>query len=283
MALHDILVHVDGSEDGNASLDLAVALARQHQAHLTGLFVRDTMLVSAGAGALGYTNWQLVEALMQQLGDELRDAGAKAQAAFTERVAREGITGEWRSVEGPTPETVTKHARFADLCVLRQPKPGSAAESAYLDLAETVLFASGRPLLIDSYAASPARPLNNVLVAWNGTREAARAVNDALPILGSARTVTVLTVNPGGGPGEADLSASNMAQHLARHGVTATAMHTVATEIDVGNLLLNSISDTGADLLVMGGYGHTRAREMMLGGTTRLVLRHMTVSVLMSH
>lgn len=282
MALRDILVHVDGTQEGLASVELAASLAQQHGAHLTGLFVRDTMLALPGAGSLGYTNWQLVEALMQQLDEGLTQGATTGQEQFEGCLRREAISGSWRQTEGVTAEVVPEHARYADLCVIRQPRPDTPAAAAYLDLAESTLFAAGRPVLINSFAAARGRPIENVLVAWSGTRKSARAVNDAMPILQKAKAVTVLAINPGRGL-EGDVPAADMALHLTRHGVTATAMHTVAVDLDVGNVLLNSISDTGADLLVMGAYGHTRAREMMLGGATRTVLRHMTVAVLMSH
>jgi nucleotide-binding universal stress UspA family protein len=284
MALRDILVHADGTPEGLASLEMATALARQHDSHLTALYVRDTMLALPGSGSLGYTNWQLVEALMQQLDEALVKGATMAREQFEACLQREGISGEWRQAEGVTAEVVPLHARYSDLCIIRQPRPETPADASYLDLAETTLFGAGRPVLIDSFATQPGRPFDNVLIAWSGTREATRGVHDAMAILQAAKSVTVLAVNPGRGiNGDGEVPAEDMAAHLARHGVTATAMHTVAVDIDIGNVLLNGISDVGADLLVMGAYGHSRAREMMLGGATRTVLRHMTVPVLMSH
>ena len=125
---------------------------------------------------------------------------------------------------------------------------------------------------------------SNVLVAWNATREAARAVNDAMPILQKAEKVTVLSINPpseeAGGP---VWPAADIALHLARHGVKAEASSTVSHEIDVGNAILSRAADFGSDLIVMGGYGHSRQREFILGGVTRTLLGHMTVPVIMSH
>ncbi len=124
----------------------------------------------------------------------------------------------------------------------------------------------------------------NVLVAWNGSREATRAVNDALPILERADKVTVLAVNPGkNGNDHGDIPSADIALHLARHGVKAEASQTVSDELEVGSIILSRISDLGADLVVMGAYGHSRMRELMMGGVTRDLLRHMTVPVLMSH
>jgi nucleotide-binding universal stress UspA family protein len=122
------------------------------------------------------------------------------------------------------------------------------------------------------------------LVAWNASREAARALNDAIPLLEDAENVTVLSVNPKRGiRGEGDLPAADIALHLARHGMKAEASYVVAEDIGVGDALLSRAADLGSDLIVMGGYGHSRLREIVLGGATRTVLRHMTVPVLLSH
>jgi nucleotide-binding universal stress UspA family protein len=124
----------------------------------------------------------------------------------------------------------------------------------------------------------------NVLVAWNGSREATRAVNDALPILERAEKVTVLAVNPRKGGGDhGDIPSADIALHLARHGVKAEASQTVSNELEVGDTILSRLADFGSDLVVMGAYGHSRMRELLMGGVTRELLQHMTVPVLLSH
>ena len=128
-------------------------------------------------------------------------------------------------------------------------------------------------------------PGKRVLVAWDSSREAARAVNDSLPLLARADAVHVVSINPRGHkPGELDrLPGADICLQLARHGVKAEAQHLVATDIEVGDLLLSRAADMGADLLVMGAYGHSRWREIVLGGATRQILGEMTVPVIMSH
>ena len=121
----------------------------------------------------------------------------------------------------------------------------------------------------------------HAIVAWNGSREGARAVADAMPILEATKDVTVLVINPDRSMG--DTPGSAIALHLARHGITAEAAHITSRDIDVGDVLLNNVSDRGADLVVMGGYGTPRLRELIMGGMTRSILKHMTVPVLMSH
>jgi len=121
-----------------------------------------------------------------------------------------------------------------------------------------------------------------VLVAWNGSREATRAVHDALPLLRRAEKVTVLSIDPDE-DAEPRLPGADVSLHLARHGVTAQAATIAGTDVAVGDLLLSYAADHDIDLIVMGAYGHTRLREVVLGGATRTLLRHMTVPVLMSH
>jgi nucleotide-binding universal stress UspA family protein len=134
------------------------------------------------------------------------------------------------------------------------------------------------------YAGDGATLGETVLVAWNASREAARAVNDALPLLQQARAVTVLAVNPLGGiAGDGDVPAADIALHLARHGVKAEAAHTVAPDIPEGDAILDYAADIGADLVVAGGYGHSRMREFVFGGVTRSLLTEMTVPVFLSH
>jgi nucleotide-binding universal stress UspA family protein len=147
-----------------------------------------------------------------------------------------------------------------------------------------VLLASGRPLLAVPYAGQFERVGDRVLVAWNASREATRAVNDALPLLRGATIVTVLAVNPKHGiEGHGDVPAADIVLHLARHGVKAEAAHTIANDISEGDALLSYAADLGADLIVAGGYGHSRARETVFGGVTRTLLEEMTVPMLLSH
>lgn len=139
-------------------------------------------------------------------------------------------------------------------------------------------------MLIVPYAGRFDNVGRRIVIAWSSTREAARAVSDAMPFLESADLVNVLTIDPREGPdGHGELPGADIAVHLARHGVKAQIERTVSAGLPVGEVLLSRIADLGADLLVMGAYGHSRVRELLLGGATRSVLRSMTLPVLMSH
>ena len=157
-------------------------------------------------------------------------------------------------------------------------------ESDNTGVLETVLFDSGRPVLAIPFAGSLPTIGKRVLVGWNASREASRALHDALPLLAKAESATVFLANPKGGLGaHGEEPGADIARHLARHGVKVNVAKAVADDVSDSALLLNHASDMGADLLVMGAYGHSRLREFILGGVTRSLLREMTVPVLLSH
>jgi nucleotide-binding universal stress UspA family protein len=188
-------------------------------------------------------------------------------------------------VEGDTVGLVALHARYADLTLLGQPNSDEAFKGASADaVLVNVMLSSGRPVLAVPYAGKFEQVGERVLVAWNASRESTRAVNDALPLLRDAKSVTVLAVNPKRGiEGHGEVPAADICLHLARHGVKAEAAHTIAKDISEGDALLSYAADLGTDLIVCGGYGHSRAREMVFGGVTRTLLQEMTVPMLLSH
>jgi nucleotide-binding universal stress UspA family protein len=281
MPLKDILVHLDATPAATVRLDLAATLARRHDAHLTALFVVDIglpMLAMAdpGGGAA------LAE-LMEQMRAATLEDGAIAQAAFRERLRRDALRGEWRQAEGMLREQVALHARYADLAIIGQDDPATGVPGS-AGLAGDILFAAGRPVLVVPYAGRFETLGHRILVGWNASREAARAVNDALPLLTAAAGVCVLVANPRGGQdGHGEEPGADIALHLARHGVSVSVEHRAAPDIPDADLLLNHAADMSADLLVVGAYGHSRLREFVLGGVTRSLLTQMTVPVLMSH
>lgn len=286
MTFKDILVHLDDSHGHEARLHLACELARRHEAHLVGLHVLGPLALGAMAtpAISGYVTAETIQMVQERYRQGALAAAARAEAAFHAETGRAGVTGEWRRVEGEPGEVATLHARYADIAVLGQADPDDPNFAGAARLPESVLLGAGRPVLIVPYVGSYETVGRNVLVAWSATREAARAVNDALPILRTAERVTVLSINPVRGiAGEGDVPAADIAHHLARHDVRAEAAYTVAEDIGVGDIILSRAADLGSDLLVMGGYGHSRTRQLILGGATRSILEHMTLPVLLSH
>ncbi len=276
MPLRDILVHLDESEGAIRRLDLAAGLARAQGARLVGLYpIEVPMPVAAVPDATGIAVGELYEQLRN-------DAFARVQPveqAFRDRMAQAGLATEWRQEEGNARDILCAHARCADLLVLGQDEPHHGA-----GLVEPAIFGTGGPVLVIPYAGRFETLGTRVLVAWNGSREAARAVRDSLPLLIAANQVTVLAVNPEGAEGaDQDLPAAGLAAHLARHGVKAVADHALAPGIAPAEAILNAAAETGADLLVMGAYGHSPLREWVMGGATRTLLHSMTLPVLMAH
>lgn len=284
MAFKDIVVHLDTSQRSQVRLDVASALARRHGAHLTGFFVVDVPdSTFFYGGAVPYASGGVD--LVSQMRTELIDASKAIEAQFLAAIKREGLTGEWRISEGRSGQMIALHARYADLVVVGQPHDPAAREMERTDdVVVTALMSSGRPVLAVPYVGTFATVGDHVLVAWNASREATRAVNDAMPILQTAAKVTVLAINPRTGIREhGDVPSADIALHLARHGVKAEAAHTVADRIPDGEALLSYAADIGADLIVAGGYGHSRARELVFGGVTQTLLREMTVPIFLSH
>lgn len=273
MTYVDMLVHLDATNESATRLDLAARLARRHRARLIGLWTAEMPTLGSGFG---------VPSRAEPSG-AVRDAMAAGEAAFVARMGSEEIESEWRTAIGNVEETVAIHGRYVDLVIVGQRNPDASSPGG-TNIAAHAVLAAGRPVLVVPYAGRFETFGENVTVAWNGTPYAARAVADAMPILMKAQKVTVLTVNSrdelvGGGI----IPASDLALHLTRHGVKAEAAQTVSTEVSVADLLLNRSFNSGNDLLVAGAYGHSRMRELILGGTTRALLDHMTLPVLMSH
>ncbi len=272
-----ILVHFDAGRTAPARLELALQVAQRFEAHVACLYALSVVPPPSYAAEAGQT---LVEAQQRVQAEALQ----KARAAYDECVRRAGYAKvEWRASAADALEAVTLHGRYADLVVIGQKNPDWPS-GVGKDFEQKLLLAAGRPVLIAPYAFEK-RPLGeNVVVAWNASREATRALNDALPLLQRARQVQVLAfdaVRPGSGHGEEP--GADIGLYLARHGVRVTASHYENAGAEVGSLLLSRAFDFSADLIVMGAWGHSRLHEMVLGGVTRTLLESMTVPVLMSH
>jgi nucleotide-binding universal stress UspA family protein len=285
MAFKDILVHLDNGPRSAVRLEIAAGLAQRSGASLTGVYVVDIPSAEFFYGAAMPLAAGGAERVVDQIRAEAIGAAGPVETAFRDLLRREGLDGGWRLVEGNLPATVALHARYADLTVLGQANPYEPRDGlGHNEVAVATVMGSGRPILAVPFAGDFPTLGEHVLVAWNASREAARAVNDALPLLVAAKTVTVLAVNPKRGiNGHGDVPAADIALHLARHGVHAEAAHTVANDIPDGEALLSYAADIGADLIVCGAYGHSRARELVFGGVTRTLLAEMTAPVFLSH
>ncbi len=231
--------------------------------------------------ATGHVPPELLESLQQRT----RELAEGALARFAEVSGRNQISFETRLdrvLYTEVADTLATNARYADLAIVGQADPDDGDVAR--DLPEEVTLSSGRPSLVIPYIGPAATLGQRVTVAWDASREAARAVNDAMPILERAQAVSVVTVNPRQQPfGHGEQPGADIALHLARHGVKVEVQQVESRDVDIANTILSHIADRSSDLLVMGAYGHSRLRELVLGGVTRTILRDMTVPVFIAH
>jgi nucleotide-binding universal stress UspA family protein len=274
--IKDIVVNLSEPGQTDFAVKYALSVARTFGAHLTGIaFLYDPVIPD---GALGGVPMQLIEAQRE----ENCKAAQSAVQRFEENARAAGVSASSRTVEasvGGGAMVFGKIARRFDLVVLGQSQREYGASEEVM--IESALFESGRPVMLVPYIQREGLALNRVLLCWDGSRTAARAIGDAMPLLERAKEVDVVIVAEE--RKEEDMTGSHMAEHLARHGITATVKRLVKGDISIDSVVLSYAADTGADLIVMGGYGHSRFREFILGGMTRGILESMTVPVLMSH
>jgi nucleotide-binding universal stress UspA family protein len=279
MSYKTILVHLNNERRAGPLLEFAGVLARQFGSHLFGLHVFPSFRLAPpvplpfGAEVAG--------TLRKEISDEIE----RIRTIFNQVTSKQPFVAEWRSIttEGMDVATVVlKHAMAADLIIASQADP-EWSFSGILDCPDRLAIESGRPVIVVPDAGRFSRVPKIVVVAWNGRREAARAVFDAMPLLSLADVVHVLTVDEGGQGQDQCSSETEIAATLVRHGVKATIVKCTAREVSTAEEIRIRAADQQADLLVMGAYGHSRLREFAFGGVTRALLEKMTVPVLFSH
>ena len=277
MAYKEILVVFDNAAAAARRVAPAAALAAQFGARLTGFFATGYPISSAYGDLSGWA--ELVEAYMQAQ----RGEASAAEAAFRHALGAHQLTGDWQYREAEATASIVAEAALFDLVVIGQPNPDMALGNFGLHPEEVVLGV-GRPVLVVPYAGDFPALGKQVLVGWNRRREAVRALYDAMPVLERADAVSVIEVDPAETIlNEPIVSAEAVAQALTRRGIKAKAESEASGGLPVDDVLLSRAADRGADLLVMGAYGHSRLREYVLGGVSRGVFRQMTIPVLMAH
>ncbi len=280
MALKDILVQVDDSEVAMSRLDAALALADAHDAHLAALALVAEPYIPAAVGV------SIPEEVLAEQRRVVEEQAKEILAKADERAGRFGRPLELRHEIAPAdriPALMARHARHADMAIVGQPEPEKGDPDQPL-LVEAAFMHSGRPALIVPYIGAREMPPKVVMCCWDGSREAVRAINDAIPILQGAERVFVTVVDPEKLDGRVGpIAGADMAAHLAHHGLNVEVKDIESGGLDVSDVILSTAADEAADLIVMGGYAHSRLRELIFGGTTQYILEHMTVPVLMSH
>ena len=277
MAYKDILVHVDNSASSPARLNASIRVAKEWGAKLTGLYVLSRPYLPA------YAEAQISADILETQAKESEKVAERAKDSFTAATQSNGLNANWRVVENGTADALAVQSRYFDLVVAGQENPKDEFFIAGSEMPDRTILISGRPALLIPYIGDCETIGENVMIAWDGSRQASRAVHDAMPVLEDAKNVTVMVINPKDkGNGSGKEPGAGVVRHLAEHGIKATAEH-VTTDLDPGNMLLSRASDKGIDLIIMGAYGHARWTELVLGGVTKHMLQHMTVPVLMSH
>ena len=279
MSYKTILVHVDSSRHAQGRIEFAASLAIGCKAHLVG------------AAMTGLTHFvypdptmPVVLDLIADQVDELNLHADSAIARFDELAQRSGLeTYEHRKIDDEPDSALAMQARYADLVVVSQTDADEPSSRLVSNLPEYVMLNSPRPVLVVPYASPPKDVGRHALVAWNGSAESARAITGAIPLLQRSREVTVVVFNPDAHFGlHGEVPGADIATWLTRHGVKVQVT-SQDTRLDVGNALLSMAADLDCDLLVMGGYGRPRYRELLLGGVTRTILETTTIPVLMAH
>lgn len=275
--IKDIVVNLGVGASRDAATYFAVSTAATLGAHLVGIaFVYEPLLPMIDMYGIPP---DVIEAQRR----ENESAAKAAIAKLDEAAGKAGLTVEARMIDVPVANAANLFgsiARRFDLAIVGQPEPDKPGPEHLV--VESTLFGSGRPMLVVPYIQKAGLALDRVLVGWDGSRSAARAVGDAIPFLTRAKATEVVIVT--GEPAKSDeIPGADIAHHLARHGAKVEVKQIVATDTDVANTILSHAADSSADLLVMGGYGHSRLREFILGGATRGILGSMTIPTLMSH
>lgn len=274
--IKDIVIHLPlGNTAKTAVVDYGLSIAGAFKAHIAGVAFVPEVFVPAP----GYMPRQTIDLLRK----ESEAAAKSAVTQFSAAAARAGFEAETLTLDvgfADTGRSFGRVARCFDLVIVGQNDPDKRGADDII--VESALFDSGRPLVVVPYIQSAPLKLDNVMVCWDGSRTAARAVADAMPFLKRAGRVEIVIV--ANEPGKEKLiEGADVGQHLARHGLNVTVERVPAGDVDIGNVLLSHAADAGTDFLVMGGYGHSRMREFVLGGVTARILSSMTVPVLMSH
>jgi len=275
--IKDLVVNLTVGADRDPAAQFAVSIAATFEAHIAGIaFAYDPVItptVMDGVSA-AWVDTQRIEN---------RAAAEAAVERFEAAARREGLSAEHRIIEaslGGAANLFGRIARRFDLAVVGQMDPERMMPDDLL--VEATLFDSGRPMIVLPYIQMDALKLDSIMVCWDMSRNAARAIADALPFLKRGKTIEIVMVASGSGKAD-ELPGADLGEHLARHKLNVEVKRLVAADVDISNVILSYAADCAADLIVMGGYGHSRLREFVLGGATRGILNSMTVPVLMAH
>jgi nucleotide-binding universal stress UspA family protein len=280
MPIKTILVYLPSEHLAEPVLKTAIALAGPRDAHVVGLHLQASYYPAYGEVAIA-----MPPDVIEQMRKPLRERAEKLKETFNARMAEAGVSAEWRSGTSEysaLPGRIVAEAVSSDL-VLCPKIEAEEVDVTTLDLPERLILEGGRPVLVVPPEADTLPP-KRVLIAWNNSPQSARAVFDALDLMSEAAAVTVLTIaGDEDARKQAESDAGKLAANLKRHGIDAKVDAVAAGHSSASDYLMERVNADGADLLVMGCYGHSRFRELVFGGVTRRILGSVKVPTLMSH
>ncbi|RYD16746.1 MAG: universal stress protein [Lysobacteraceae bacterium] len=272
----DLIVFIEEPQGRDARLAHAAALAQAWGAHLIATFVVDRLELDPHAG---FATGSGLADMLKHHDLEVGEAMQQARQAFERELQRRQISGEWRVSEGEVGEALMLHARHASLAVIGPSRP-DPRRATTLGLSRDLIFASGRPTLLLPIDWPVERSARRIVVGWNASREATRAIADAMPFLVGANEVHLVVVPEANGGAYGHEPGADMARHLVRYGVPVVLEQ--CEGVDAGAVLLERCSALGADLLVMGAVGRSRISEFVFGGATHSVLERAALPLLLS-
>jgi nucleotide-binding universal stress UspA family protein len=275
--IKDIIVNLSVGAPRDTAAEYAISVAEAFEAHVAGIAFSFEPVIAPSI--MGGIPADIIDAQRSAS----HKAASAAVAAFEAAAKREGLSAESRLIEatlGGAADMFGRLARRFDLAVVGQAEPNKLAAQDII--IEGALFESGRPVIVVPYIQREGLTLDRVMVCWDGSRTAARAIADAMPLLMRSKAIDVVIVASGREQAD-EIPGIDLGQHLARHGLKVEVKRIVAGDTDVSNTILSYAADSSADFIVMGGYGHSRLREFILGGATRGILSSMTIPTFMSH
>ncbi len=280
MAYKDLLVHLDDSKTCHYRTEAAIALAKRQEARVSGVALALESTISS------YVGIDFPSSLTEAQQEIVKKSAESAVAKFEKAASEAGVKFVSEIVDcsaTKAPARLSFHARHSDISFVGQPNPDEPGSNFQESLLEGVLFGSGRPVYIVPYIGRPKVKIRRAVIAWDGGKKAVRAVNDAIPLLQGRSEAIVLVINPEKRRGaHGDEPGADIAAHLERHGIKTRVDRQSFPDISADTVILNYLADSGADLLIMGAYGHSRLREKAFGGVTNTILHQMTSPVLMS-
>ena len=273
MTIKDLLVYIDNDAQCDNRLQYAVQMAKHCEARMSGVYVRRQLELPS------YAEVQVPQEVLAAGEKQLMEMSGAARSTFQKGVAGTSLDSEFHQLKGVLPQVLSTAMHYADLAIVAQRHPDAGDLNVHYS-PDSLLFQAGIPLVVVPHAGEFRYPPRHVVIAWNSSAPSARALHDALPLLQHAEQVLAVSV---GNSDPAAMVGGDLSRHLVQHGIEAEVRNIDAADSEAGDVMLSVAAETDSELIVMGGYGHARFRELVLGGMTRTLLERMTLPVLISH